>query len=92
MEIFIAFLISYFFTEAVLQDNKFFLTKTTWKWLKMRPHMARVWWHQLWIRKDEFHHSLSMDIEAMIYMDTEETKIYLEKLNKRRETARQRNF
>ena len=26
-------------------------------------------WNKLWIRKDEFHSSLDMDIELILYMD-----------------------
>jgi len=32
----------------------------------------KLWWYRLWIRKDEFHSSLSMDALAMSAMNEKE--------------------
>lgn len=51
-----------------------------------------LWWYRFWIRKDEFHKSLDMDILAMMEMNKEERKKYLLDLLKRREIAHQRGM
>lgn len=51
-----------------------------------------LWWYRLWIRKDEFHQSLTTDPFALIYMDKEEEIKYFEDLNKRREIAHKRSL
>ena len=51
-----------------------------------------LWWYKLWIRKDEFHHSLDMDGVAMLEMNEQERKKYFVNLVRRREKAHQRNL
>lgn len=51
-----------------------------------------LWWHRLYIRKDEFHRSLDMDGAAMLEMNEQERKKYLEDLVRRREIAHQRDL
>jgi len=51
-----------------------------------------LFWHRLWIRKDEFHPSLDMDGAAMLQMDKDEMKKYLKDLNHRREIAHERDL
>lgn len=52
----------------------------------------KLWWCRLWIRKNEFHKSLNMDIEAMIVMNDKEQAAYINDLLRRRETAHQRDL
>ena len=52
----------------------------------------QLWWHQLWIRRDEFHSSLDIDPEAMIAMDEQEGKEYFSDLMDRRRTAHQKDL
>jgi hypothetical protein len=51
-----------------------------------------LWWHRLYIRKDEFHRSLNMDGAAMLEMNEKERKKYLADLVHRREIAHQRDL
>jgi|GEM_PF-3095624 len=51
-----------------------------------------LWWHRLWIRKDEFHNSLNIDSDAMMEMDEREKEEYLANLIKRRKAAHQRDL
>jgi hypothetical protein len=46
-----------------------------------------LFWNRLWIRKDEFHSSLDLDIEAVSVMNEEERKDYFLDLNRRRAKA-----
>lgn len=47
----------------------------------------RVWWARLWVRRDEFHRSLSLDAEAMSHMCDCERKRYALDLAERRLAA-----
>lgn len=51
-----------------------------------------LWWHKLWIRKDEFHHSLDMDGLAILEMDKRELKEYRADLVRRRQIAHERDL
>lgn len=58
----------------------------------------RIWnrgiklqYDRLWIRKDEFHPSLNMDIGAMLEMDPHQRKLYLDDLMRRRQIAHERD-
>jgi len=44
-------------------------------------------WNTLWIRKDEFHKSLDMDIEITRYMTGEQLRAYFKDLAIRRQIA-----
>jgi hypothetical protein len=46
-----------------------------------------LWWHRLWIRRNDMHRSLDMDAEAMIEMSEHETNKYLAELMRRRSIA-----
>jgi len=50
------------------------------------------WWHSLWIRKDEFHYSLDLNLEAMEMMNLEERIAYEEDLARRRKIAHERSI
>ncbi|OGG89703.1 hypothetical protein A3H55_03685 [Candidatus Kuenenbacteria bacterium RIFCSPLOWO2_02_FULL_42_16] len=59
----------------------------------------RIWnkhillrWHKLYIRKDEFHHSLNIDGAAMLEMNEQERERYLADIVRRREIAHQRDL
>lgn len=60
--------------------------------LRMAKHLPRMLWHRLWIRKDEFHHSLDMDTYAMMDMKADERKRYLTDLIRRRNSAHRRDI
>jgi hypothetical protein len=51
----------------------------------------RLLWCKLWIRKDEFHSSLEMDLDAMWYMSSKQVSKYLEDLTNRRRIAHERD-
>lgn len=50
-----------------------------------------LWWHRLYLRKDEFDCSLDINSGAMLEMNKKERDKYLKDLFKRREIAHQRN-
>ncbi len=50
----------------------------------------KLYWCRLWIRKDEFHSSLDMDIDAMIGISEEKRNEYINDLARRRHIARAR--
>ena len=52
----------------------------------------RLLWSHSYIRKDEFHSSLDMDIEALITMNEKQKEKYVMDLVKRRNIARQRDL
>ncbi len=52
---------------------------------------VRLWWYQLYIRKDEFHPSLSIDPFAFVRMAEREKEEYLGSLCRRRIIAHQRD-
>lgn len=49
-------------------------------------------WYRLWIRKDEFHPSLSYDPMATRHMSQEQRLAYVKDLNHRRDIARERDL
>ena len=49
-------------------------------------------WNKLWIRKDEFHSSLDLDGEAMMYMNEKEREKYIKDLVRRRNIAHERGL
>jgi len=66
----------------------------TWKSL-----IATVWnkgiklfWFGLWIRKNEFHKSLSLDVKAMMYMNKKQQSRYLQDITKRRQITHMRSL
>lgn len=52
----------------------------------------RHWWQRLWIRKDEFHPSLNMDVGVMYNMTENEKTEYLNDLVRRRNIAHERDI
>ena len=52
----------------------------------------KLWWYRSFIRKNEFHSSLNMDVEAMMVMNEEELKRYFNDLARRRRIAHNRDF
>jgi len=60
--------------------------------MKMLKHRPRLWWNALFIRKDEFHSSLSMDVFAMSDMNKADRERYLRDLAKRRKIAHERDL
>ncbi|MFA7193600.1 MAG: hypothetical protein WC087_01640 [Candidatus Paceibacterota bacterium] len=50
-----------------------------------------LWWYRLWIRKDEFHKSLSSDFSAKLVMTEEERDEYDKDLCRRRRIAHDRD-
>lgn len=49
-------------------------------------------WSKLWVRKDEFHSSLNLDVESMLYMNEKEREKYTIDLIKRRNIAHKRGL
>lgn len=51
-----------------------------------------LWWYRLWVRADEFHPSLDLDMVAMEMMTPPERAAYLSDLARRREIAHRRTL
>ena len=70
--------------------------KITWLKEKLCSNIyhggVKLLWYKLWIRKDEFHKSLDMDIETMIGMSEKRKNKYLEDLTRRRQIAHLRDI
>lgn len=73
------------------------------KWLVFMEDMYRIkrciwnkrlllWWYRLWVRRDEAHSSLSMDVDAMREMSKEESVWYVQDLVRRRNIAHERDL
>ena len=73
--------------QAFRVENTIFKYKT-----KIWNGHLLLWWYRLWIRKDEFHQSLAIDIFAILYMSKEKRKKYLKNLEKRRKIAHERSI
>jgi len=52
----------------------------------------RLFWHRLWIRRDEFHHSLNLDVEIMVRMTEDEKYSYQLDLECRRQMAHENDM
>jgi hypothetical protein len=52
----------------------------------------KIWWDNLWIREDEFHPSLDIDVIAMSYMTKRQQENYLSKICQRRQIAHERDL
>lgn len=57
--------------------------------MKLKTKLT-LFWHRLWIRKDEFHISLNLDVTLMWDMTSEEQEEYLQDLARRRKKAHDR--
>ncbi len=55
-------------------------------WNKRTPIRTRLilWWHRLWLRDDEFHHSLDINVKIMEHMCDCEKERYSNDLAGRR--------
>ncbi len=58
--------------------------------LKLLPHRPRMFWHRLWVRKDEFHKSLETDVRALSLMNAGDADRYAAGLARRRKIAHDR--
>lgn len=52
----------------------------------------KLQWNRLWVREDEFHNSLNMDIEAMLDMSPKQREAYINDLVRRRQIAHERDL
>lgn len=62
------------------------------RFIRSIPARIRQSWYRLWIRKDEFHRSLDLDADYLMYLDDEQRSEYLKDLVRRREIAHQRDL
>lgn len=62
-----------------------------YKFKKLRIHI-RHYWYFLWIRKNEFHKSLDLDLDYMSILTEAEIQDYLKLLTKRRNIANIRDL
>ena len=60
--------------------------------IKMLKHRPRLFWHRLWIRKNEFHKSLNQDFEALMDMNEADRDKYTKDLIRRRKIAHNRDL
>ncbi len=75
-----------FFIVSALIRNKF-SKFDTWMCLNCPYFNIRVWWCQLWLRKDEFHPSLNADSEVMLSLQGRDLDNYTQDLISRRQLA-----
>lgn len=52
----------------------------------------RLWWSRLWVRKDEFHWTLDLDMDIYINLSEEKRKWYMSDLVRRRKIAHERDM
>ena len=57
----------------------------------LKAHI-RQWWYGLFVREDEFHKSLEMDLVYMLCLSEKEEEKYLTDLSVRREIAKYRSL
>ena len=63
-----------------------------WLCLHLRPLSLRLRWHQLWIRRDEFHVSLQSDPALLeSHTTSDQTYEYASDLVRRRQIAHRRD-
>ena len=83
------FMIKYFFYYYFKYEFKYDL-------IKIKRIVINKWiqefWYNLWIRKNEFHKSLDINVLACFVMNEKEYKIYLKNLQKRRNIAHKRTL
>ena len=60
--------------------------------LPLLLHRPRLLWHRAWVRKDEFHRSLDIDVMAMLQMNEADQRRYMADLMKRRNLAHDRDI
>ena len=77
--------------NSLLDFIELWLDKTLYQ-LKMLKHRPRLIWHKTFIREDEFDNSLDMDGYAMMDMNKEDRKKYLNDLTRRRRIAHERDM
>lgn len=51
-----------------------------------------LWWYRLWVRSDEHHMSLSIDVDAAQEMTVDEYRLYLDDILRRRSVAHERDL
>ena len=70
-------------------------------WLQDLPHKLKrviwhkyvlVWWGKAWVRKDEFHSSLDIDVAAAMEMTPQQRKAYYASPTRRRQIAHEREL
>lgn len=59
---------------------------------KLLRHRPRLIWNSLYIRKDEFHSSLDMDVIAMLDMNKKDRDKYINNLMIRRNIAHEKDI
>ena len=53
---------------------------------------VKMLWDCLWIRKNEFHKSLSLDVEALSQMDDGQREAYMKNMAIRRQAAHEKDL
>ena len=52
----------------------------------------KLWWARLWVRKNEMHSSLDMDLSIMCDLNKEELQEYITDITHRRSIAHERDL
>jgi hypothetical protein len=60
--------------------------------LKLLPYRPYLYWSRLWVRKDEFHPTLSLDGRLLNIMNKKDRLKYIDDLIKRRQIAHERDL
>ncbi len=63
-----------------------------WLCVNLKPTWARIAWHELWVRDDDFHPSLSLDLQAITQACRADDSGYRRKLTLRRIRAHGRSL
>ncbi len=79
-----------FLFKYVLKDK--FQEYWLWQLIKEWITLIIMWWHELWIRKDEFHSSLDYKIKGLSNISAEKGEKYEKNLERRREFAHKRDI
>lgn len=72
--------------------NKFLKKFDIWLCLHWPVMLGRRSWHELWIREDEFHPSLDLDLRIMMSLGKGDLHIYRENNRERRDKAHKRDL
>jgi len=75
-----------FWRYDFLEDKIFYVKRKIWNC------GIKLLWYKLWIRKDEFHKSLDLDINAMLVMNREQREKYYKEIENRRHIAHERDL
>lgn len=60
--------------------------------LRLLPYQPKIFWYRLWIRKDEFHRSLSSCIDYQLILNDDDRAKFRNDVERRRRIAHERDM